>query len=598
MLDAATLAERREGAIAELDRFLSTECGAVRIPDAEARAIPIRGFVAGWQLAVQPVEQTRRLDVYVDAKFPFSIPRFLLVDRPPFLTWPHVEKDGVLCLSDEALTVDASRPAGIARDLLKSAYPFLRDSELGKNRDDFRTEFYSYWNWAVPAGAVPTYSLLDPHGPCRRVRIWRGEHFSVVGEDADSVLRWLRNLYGDQKQFDGTEPSCLLWLDRPPLPEEYPDCSSAVWQMANSVAGGREVLSEMALEDKRSLRVMLGAMSENGPCFGAMSVSRVAMTNVMGRGVDTINKGFRPNRVPQELLAQRVFNTSGPVSRSKVERVDTSWIHGRDNDPRQLALRKRRVAIVGCGAIGAPVAAQLAMAGVGNVLLIDPEVLAWSNVGRHPLGAESVGLFKALALAKKFTASFPHSRFDSRSEGFGDVVLKESNILLDCDLIVCATGIWSVESAVNVWHWSENGPRHVVYAWTEPHACAGHAVAVKRGSSCLQCQFSPFGDSKLIVTDWAETGTKREPACGAVYQPFGPVELSWTTALASGLALDCLLEKVPESTHRIWASPRPLLVSAGGTWNPEWIGGKAERETGGFQEERLWAKDATCSICN
>jgi hypothetical protein len=99
------------------------------------------------------------------------------------------------------------------------------------------------------------------------------------------------------------------------------------------------------------------------------------------------------------------------------------------------------------------------------------------------------------------------------------------------------------------------------------------------------------------VTDWPKSEPMREPACGAVYQAYGPVELSCTTALASALALDCLLGGVTLSTHRIWAGPQRLLIAAGGAWNRDWIGGKLEREAGGFQEERPWSKDGTCPIC-
>jgi hypothetical protein len=598
MPDAQPLAERRTRALAELDRCLSAECGAVRLAEVAVRAIPGRQFVAGWQLAVQPVRETRRLNLYVDALFPFSMPRFLLVDRPPFLTWPHIEKDGVLCLSDGVLPLDSFRPAAIALGLLPMAHQLLRDCELGKNQEDFRAEFLSYWNWKLSSGTVTLHSILIPSGPTRQIRIWRGEKFSVVGENEAAVLDWLRNFGGDQKQFDTTEPSCLLWLEKPLAPEEYPDHSSDIWRMANSLHQGAKPLTDLASTEKRSWQVVLGAMSLNGPCLAAVELTRSSKTGVLGRRVDPINKGFRPGHVPQKLVAQRVFNIGESLSRSKVERVDASWIHGRDHDPRQSTLRNSRVVIIGCGAIGAPVACQLAMAGIGNLLLIDPELLTWSNVGRHPLGADSVGNEKASALVKKLQSSFPHSHFDSRAQSFGDVLLKEPEILANCDLLLCATGIWTVESSVNAWQQTQGAPRNAVYAWTEPHACAGHAVAITQASACLQCQFSPLGDSKVIVTDWPQNTELQEPACGAAYQPYGPVELSWTVALTSALVLDCLLGKIPESTHRIWAGPRQLLAEAGGTWNKEWINGKVGHEAGAFQEERRWNKDVACPICS
>jgi molybdopterin/thiamine biosynthesis adenylyltransferase len=361
--------------------------------------------------------------------------------------------------------------------------------------------------------------------------------------------------------------------------------------------GGAALLLELAAKEKQSIPVIFGSISENGPCLGAVIVLNTGRTDVIGRQINSIEAGFRTGHTPRNLVAKRLFNTSTPATRAAVERADAAWVHGRGQDPRQAVLAGRRVVIIGCGAIGAPVAIQLAMAGVGHILLVDPENLSWANIGRHPLGADSVGFGKALQLAKKLAVSFPHASFDSRTEEFGSVLQEEQALLTDCDLIVCATGIWSVESALNAWHIGGKRPANILYSWTEPHACAGHAVAIKPDDACLQCQFSRFGDAKTILTEWGGVGPKREPACGAVYQPYGPVELAWTTALASALALDCLLGKTSRSTHRIWAGPKALLEDAGGSWNADWIRGREEREAGGFVEERVWAKDLTCSIC-
>jgi len=39
-----------EEAIRKAERFLGKECGACRLPDSEASAVPDRSFVAGWQV--------------------------------------------------------------------------------------------------------------------------------------------------------------------------------------------------------------------------------------------------------------------------------------------------------------------------------------------------------------------------------------------------------------------------------------------------------------------------------------------------------------------------------------------------------------------
>jgi len=110
MPDGPTLDQRRQHAILQLDDFLRCECRAVRIPDAEVKTIRAGAFISAWRLTIQPLQQSRKLNICVDALFPFSAPRFLLVEGPPFLTWPHIERDGMLCLADESATVDGSQP--------------------------------------------------------------------------------------------------------------------------------------------------------------------------------------------------------------------------------------------------------------------------------------------------------------------------------------------------------------------------------------------------------------------------------------------------------------------------------------------------------
>src|SRR4051812_39736412 len=71
------------------------------------------------------------------------------------------------------------------------------------------------------------------------------------------------------------------------------------------------------------------------------------------------------------------------------------------------------VTVLGCGSVGAPVAVALAQAGVGRINLVDHDALAWANVGRHPLGAPSLGRNKAEALAAKLRSDFPHATFEA-----------------------------------------------------------------------------------------------------------------------------------------------------------------------------------------
>ena len=159
--------------------------------------------------------------------------------------------------------------------------------------------------------------------------------------------------------------------------------------------------------------------------------------------------------------------------------------------------------------------------GSGSILLVDPETLSYANVGRHPLGAGSVGSYKATAMAKRLSDDFPHMvEVTSSTERCENLLVLPPDTLASKDLIVSAMGSWSAEGTLNEWHLSRGRARPIVYGWTEAHACAGHAVLVMNKGGCLGCGMGPFGNPLLRVTDWPEGGLRRRsPHAGRSSNP-------------------------------------------------------------------------------
>ena len=213
----------------------------VQLGPTELRAYQGRGFVAGWRLTIQFADGTRRLDLLVDEWFPRSAPRAALVDRPDFLTWPHVERDGVLCLLPGTAAVDPTNPAGAARVILGSACELIEECIAGSNTDDFRQEFLSYWNWALPEKYEVFYSLLSPAPPTRAIRVWNGKAFALLADSDQDISRWLANRRGEKEAHDSPSGGLFLWLDAALTPAEYPASGSALLELVRR-AGGIEIL--------------------------------------------------------------------------------------------------------------------------------------------------------------------------------------------------------------------------------------------------------------------------------------------------------------------------------------------------------------------
>ena len=595
---AITLQLHEEG-IQKVDSFLTSVCNARRLSAYEVQDYAGRFLKVGWELHVETPATLRRLHVLLDGKSPFSLPRFFLADRPKFLTWPHIEEDGLLCLLADSKAARFKHPAEMVGELLGDAYRLICASENGENQSDFRNEFYSYWNRSLEGDSEKILSLLKPDGRSRLVKIWRGKTQPMVGETEEQILSWLRHRYGEQPQFDTTDAACLLWLPEALLPEQYPNTAGDLYRLAATVKGGKELLERFNELGTNPFYFILGAESGNGPCLAGVKTRKVSNTDIRGKRRDHSLDGFRPGKVPKFLMTQRLFSDANPSSRIRVERVDSAWIHGRGYDPFHESLSMRKVVIIGCGSVGAPIAQHLAMAGVGHLRLVDPEVLSWANVGRHPLGAEHVGDNKAEALAQKLQVSYPHAEIRGFDLSYAEFQSKDAPLLADADLIICATADWEMESLLNLQHAYGEITAPVLYTWTEPHACAGHSVFIPSTSPCLQCGMTLQGEARIAITVWPKDRvTRSEPACGAVFQPYGPIELQGTISSAASLALDGLLGKIQHALHRVWAGPHSLLVEAGGDWSDTWRNGNPERQKGGMQEDWTWQQDDLCPVCS
>jgi hypothetical protein len=195
-------------------------------------------------------------------------------------------------------------------------------------------------------------------------------------------------------------------------------------------------------------------------------------------------------------------------------------------------------------------------------------------------------------------ADFPHLRVEHRACDLHYLLSDETDLLIAADLIVAATGSWAAESALNRWHIDQGRRRPVVYGWTEAHACAGHGVAIASEGGCLGCHIGRTGAPSFKVVEWPEGGdaNQEEPACGAHYQPYGPVELSYMTAMISELALDCLLRPPSQSFSRVLVTSARRIADLGGRLSEAWLADHGTGPAGVRTVDRPWSNSG-CASC-
>jgi molybdopterin/thiamine biosynthesis adenylyltransferase len=595
MLDEAGSAseKRRRDALTSTQRQID-EWNGRPLDREELAAYPSRGAVHGWRVGIQFSDgKTRQFDILANEQFPVGPARVALVDRPTFLTWPHVEKDGVLCLTHQGYALSANAPADVVVSLMAEACQLIEDASQGRLDDDFRSEFNSYWDWATAEEAPPVWSALRAGGPSRVVRAWKSAVRCYVGEDDASLKSWLTAIRPSApKGGYATEPATLAWLNQAPLPAEYPNSPGEL--LALLPPDAVDLVLKLAAVDPSGLVVLLGAPTNNGVALAAVALQR-ASGSVRGGGPKPGKRqaGFRPGHVPPDVAGRR-FLGSALAKRSSVSRCDAAWIHGRDQDVRFESLHEKRVTVLGCGSVGAPIAIALAQAGVGFLRLVDSDVLSPANAGRHPLGLSRAGVPKAVALKESIAQRLPHLRLEDHPCRWQDLPADVN--VLDADLIVSAMGDWAAEEGLNVIHLEAGRPAPILYGWTEAHACVGHAVLIDAEGGCLQCGFNDHGQNLLHVTAWPEAQIRQEPACGAHFQPYGPVELAYITSMIAERALDRLL-RCDGAGHSLWIGAARRLAGLGGTYTEAWKEAGLTAPLLGGVVERHWPHDPWCRLC-
>lgn len=509
----------------------------------------------GWRVTVPAgslkLAEVDHLIFAVDDAFPNSQPRVFAPAAGSDHRWPHVEHMGLLCLRPTRGTASVSERIAFH---LNDAEALLNFTEA-KRRDEFEREFAAYWAQRATNSSrrVRVCSLVAPGGITREVFFYFDSKRNryIIADDKVALRAWLRNSGanpGDKDIFS----TWLFQLSRPWIPKEFP-------------VHGRDVTR--LLPDDMVARCLNPGM-RSPFLFEATTPTGVAFAAVIlqSAGRQDVLRGFRHiSRVPKDRIVNAFANR--PVERCTVSRIDGGWIHGRDHPSSYWSVKQRKVAIIGCGAIGGAVAQLLAQAGVGELILVDGDNLSTANVSRHLLGIGDIGLNKARSLQRSLRTDLPHLRFEHAfPKRFDQLTADELNVVAGVDLIVAAGIDHDGEAALDTWRRSLPQPPAYVSTWVEAYAVAGHAVLLYGHRSILE-SFDDEERPSFRLTDWPDDAGALivEAGCGNSFQPHGVVELHPTVGLAAELALDTLLDKVPASCRRVWMGDPSDVSRNGGT---------------------------------
>lgn len=536
----------------------------ITAPDNKGRLFPIRlpdfpdgrQFQAAW-LVLPP-------------GFPCDGLARIRVSKDAVLRIPHVEYDGNLCLEGDPGNSSGATTEDRLDVLLRQFYlKFLDPWCAGDLDEDFVRESLNYWTILVNRSAstrdavTRIYTVDACHQDSRvyRARLLLPGRIVVAGDNPSLAEKFVTSLGANAQQV------CNVLVADIPISHEL---TPLTWPC-----------SQVELE--RLLAGRLGSILRNK--FGRQ-------LNRRGRRIHHIvllraprcNYGFLLTGGPPTVV-KRGLSTLAYVTRKMlpllVSRIDPLWTCGREQHPEISNRQQQHVLIFGAGALGSFVIDQLAKAGVGRISVVDLDFISTANIGRHLLGAESVGRDKASALVQRIALSNPASLLEHHNESAQVWIAKHT--LSEVDVVLDLTGEpdvrWCLEQA-RVIH-----PCPLLIGWMEPYVAAAHACLLPAGERWMRSQTDPL--ELLQSVDWPNDVILREPACSGDFQSYTPAAAAHAVALVAEAALAMIDNQIDKPVLRSWVRGQYFLdAHYRGLVHRDWA--KAAAPYDGLSLERAW----------
>lgn len=582
-------------AIDKVKQLAEGEWGGVYLSSDQLKMLPKGPWSAGWRFRLQVNNDLKDVDLVLDDSFPWSAPRLYMIRPPALGTLPHLEGDGFVCVFPGRTPVDPLNPVGIVGAYLKQAVSLAKQwSDPNWTETEIAGEYLSYLDHGTPTRSIRSLSAPQAF-QSSFAYAWRGRSSIVLSGEKAALSAWLINQFGKKTKPLKFERAVVLRLTELPPPREIPRNAKQLLDLAESL-GERNALVECLLENPRP--VLIGLVLPTAPHPTMIGYDLPTPRLETQRGRKHVTAGFRPQKMSADVLIARRAGAELKALPLEVERLDAPWVHGRDQIQHIRELQEKTVTIIGCGSVGSGVAALLAKSGIGNLNLVDPEVLRAENISRHELGLADVGLHKAYALAERLRKNFPHlTHVGAYNRRWQMMFQDHLDVMVEADLLLSVVGSWSDEGMLETWRLEQAQPPTAIYGWLEPHGIAAHAVSLGASGPCFGCGMTEFGQSRLKVTDWLDGPTVRtHPACGGAFQPYGAAQLAHGQSLIADLALDSLIGRTGH-THRIWSASQRVLDAVGGSWNDNWKSFAHQSVKNGGEYDQQWVVSPECRIC-
>lgn len=562
-----------------------------------------RNFKKGWLIRDRQKSQDFcEFFLFLDDKFPYSRIYSALTSDTDYLRLPHVEEDGVLCISlDNQLSLE-----GRLNEVINNTIDLiikLKNSSFVEQ--EMKQEFISYWNLSIKEKHI--LAAINLKSTKERViyststiKSLNNEDsdITVIGETKESIAKWIENYNPEEKKDIKKYKKVIFFFNDDPIIPPYPEIPQSFFEYLNK--NHPSILNnprKFSIDENLGFLIATRLKEGIGLVYFEITKPKRDGFYFSGRLLKKPHKSFFSISY-RKMIETSIWTRGNKLIRRSIERIDAAWIHNRDKDPVIYQMTEKHILLLGCGSIGSQVAFRLGQSGIGKITLVDPQRLVSANVGRHALGINSITLYKATSMTLGLKKHFPHSTFIDYADDWQNIFKLKPDFLEGVDLIVSCMGDWEAEGMLNEFLLNQKFDKPIVYGWIGEGGTTAHAVSFFDKKPSLSCILDSNGNLKepeiLLNTS---SMMQSEPACGTMFQPYGAIDAAHAEVLISRLCVDILTEKSTSSVHRVYACSEEQLAEAQQKWSAEHLNYRPKNFSYSFEYEKMISSCEQCIGC-
>lgn len=464
--------------------------------------------------------------VYPDLLFA-GLPQ-VFVDTPQALgveVFPHLDEHNELCVVDrDRYVADRYNVAGIARGLIERARENLIRGLSEKGRAEIAAELPQHWGGGI-------VNCEFEHG-------FQGQaEYTVDANGRSIVRRAVSNPSRAPRPINAarTIPAFLVGASgeislnadqgRPTSFGQFVEWAGA-WD-AGLAQAIRAAAGQSAGEDHVCL-----VSAPNGIVGGIVEVSSLAPAVVKAMSRPEAWTGF---------VARGAIDDAKFI-RLRGRYMSLDYALNRNYGAGAAPLTGRKIALIGCGAIGGYLARNLAQMGAGRdegrLSLLDSDTLETTNLGRHWLGLQEVGLNKAEACKRRIDTELPGAAVSAWPLNLAERLDR----LQEFDLVIDATGEHDVSELLNesCRRWQLSSGPTLLHIWIEGRGAAVQSfISSEPAFACYRCLQPDLNLPSRVTPLRPEAPREIDGACGeSGFTPYGPAAPTMAAALASAHVTD------------------------------------------------------------